>query len=230
MSDKWRPTVSVITPTYKRHALLGEAIENVERQDYPNIEHVIIAEGPDPKLDDLIRYWSRPPKRVPIRYVSLGRNWSSFLTDSYCAAPAMVGQLVASGDVHSLLCDDERMTMDYLSTMVDALHEHNVDFCYPRVAFSRWDWPAGHVIGIGSDPPQVGQITTAVYRASLLDKAGGPYRTHLGHESDWAMIRRWLDSGATYTFVDKVLFSHRDDWGAPPDRYSAPLQREVRAR
>lgn len=225
-----RPLVSVLTPTWKRHALLGEAIENVEIQSYPALEHVVVSDGPDPKLDELIRYWSRPPKRVPIRYVALGRNWSTYLTDSYCAAPAMVMQLMAAGEYHALLSDDERMTVDYIETMVSALEETGAEFAYPRVAFTRWDWPPGHVIGIGADPPECGAITTAVYRASLIEKAGGPYRTHLGHTSDWAMIQRWLESGATYTFVDRVIFSHRDDWGAPADRYAAPLQREVRAR
>ncbi len=230
-----RPLVSILTPTWHRHALLGETIDNVEKQTYPNLEHIIVSDGPDPKLDELIRYWSKPhwskpPKRIPIRYVSLGRNWSTYLTDSYCAAPAMVAQMMAAGEYHSLLSDDERMTPDYIETMVFELERTGADFAYPRVAFTRWDWPPGHVIGLGADPPQCGSITTAVYRASLLDKAEGPYRTHLGHTSDWSMFERWIEAGARWTFVDRTMFSHRDDWGAPPERYAAPLQREVRAR
>jgi GT2 family glycosyltransferase len=42
-----RPLVSVITPTWQRHELLLEAIENVRQQTYRPIEHVIVSDGPD---------------------------------------------------------------------------------------------------------------------------------------------------------------------------------------
>jgi GT2 family glycosyltransferase len=224
-----RPLVSVITPTWQRHDLLLGAVTNVKAQDYPNIEHIIVSEGPDPELRH--KLWAaghRPadlftdggPTRLT--FIELGRNWSSFLADSYCAAPVIAAQLMAAGELHSFLSDDERMAPDYLSTMVDALERDGTDFSYPRVAYTRWDMP-GFCIGIGSDPPKLGSITTLVYRASALDKAQGPYRTHTGRANDWDFVGRLMAGGATWTFVDRVMFSHRDDRGCPSERYADPL-------
>ncbi len=43
--------VSVITPTWNRHdLLLNRCIPSVEAQTYPDIEHIIVSDGPDPDL------------------------------------------------------------------------------------------------------------------------------------------------------------------------------------
>ena len=45
------PLVSVITPTWQRHALLlDRCIPSVAAQDYPNVDHVVVSDGPDPAL------------------------------------------------------------------------------------------------------------------------------------------------------------------------------------
>ena len=45
------PTVSVVTPTWQRHDLLMDrCIPSVAAQDYPDVEHVICSDGPDPDL------------------------------------------------------------------------------------------------------------------------------------------------------------------------------------
>ncbi len=40
-----RPKFSIITPTLNRAAFLREAIESVQRQSYPNVEHIIVDGG-----------------------------------------------------------------------------------------------------------------------------------------------------------------------------------------
>lgn len=218
-----RSLVSVITPTWGRHDLLMEAIQNVRAQTYRPLEHVIVSDGPDTALLVKMRYLEiRCRGDVPIRFVELGRNWTSCLTDSYTAAPMIVAQLLATGEYHAFWADDERASPNYLSTMVDALERDGTDFAYPRVAYYRWDVP-GYGVGIGSDPPKLGSITTMVYRASMLDTMKGPYRTHVGRANDWEFTQRAMKHGATWTFVDEVLFSHRDDRGCPPEKYAEPL-------
>jgi hypothetical protein len=218
-----RPLVSILTPTYNRPELLLEAMQNVRDQTYRPLEHVIVHDGPSPGLEWRCKWdaFAHQGERfVPIRFVELGHNTSSTFPDSYCAAPNIVAGFVASGELHSWLADDERMHPDYLATMVDALEATGADFAYPRVAYTRWDMP-GFGVGIGCDPPRVGAITTLVYRAALLRH--GLYRWQAGRESDWGTIKQWMDAGATWTFVDSVLFSHRDDRGCPPERYADPL-------
>lgn len=222
-----RPLVSIITPTWGRHSLVVEAVANVRAQTYPNLEHVVVSDGPDHELRR--RLWAagmRPRDsfndggRTSLHLVELGYNTSSFFPDSYCAGPNTVGMLTAKGEYQSWLADDERMHPTYIERMVAALERTNADFAYPRVAYYKWDSPSW-VVGIGADPPQCGSITTLVYRRELLRK--GLYRWHDERESDWSTIKRWIDAGAKWAFVDEVLFTHRDDKGCPPERYADPL-------
>ncbi|MBE3118290.1 MAG: glycosyltransferase, partial [Candidatus Atribacteria bacterium] len=64
------PLVSIITPVYNGAAFIEELILSVQRQDYPNIEHIIIDDG---SRDDgatiailkrypHLRWWSRENK------------------------------------------------------------------------------------------------------------------------------------------------------------------------
>lgn len=220
-----KPLISVLTPTYNRHDLLIEAIQNVNEQDYAGpIQHVIVSDGPDPGLMAPRTLAFRPNglPHVERIFVALGRHWTSELDESYAAAPLLTAQLIAAGEIQSWLADDERMAPNYLTTMVDALQESGCDFVYPRVAYYRWDVP-GFGVGIGADPPKLGSITTLVYRVSVFNKAKGPYRTHVGRAGDWEFVSRLVEGGATYRFVDQVLFSHRDDRDCPPERYAEPL-------
>lgn len=206
------PIVSVITPTYRRADLLAETIENVCQQTYPYLEHVIVVDGHDVDSVHLAYKAGHDPKvRSMITTATLGRNWSTFLTDSYAAAPVMVGQLLARGEYQCIWADDERaLDPDHIAGLVDLLESTGADFAYPRVEMYWRDRPERRW-AIGTDPPQHGQITHWMYRASLLDKMRGPYRTHVGRANDWEFIERAIKHGATWAFLDRVTFEHRAD-------------------
>lgn len=212
-----RPLVSVITPTIpERHQLLMEAIEDVIRQTYPSIEHVIVSDGPDERLAEInTTTWRDTPYSgidVPIRYVELGRHWSGFLSDSYAAAPVMVGQLLARGAYQMLLADDERMLVpDHIEALVDLLESTGADFCYPKVRMYRLGQQPEDGYDIGTDPPRWGQITHWLSRPSMIEQAGGPYRTHVGRSNDWDFIERAIEGGARWAFLPRVTLSHRAD-------------------
>ena len=203
-----RPLVSVITPTWQRAELLRGCIENVRAQVYRPLEHVIVSDGPDREtakvalaaLDDAD--WAD----VPVRYVPLGRNWSSYLPDSFCAAPMTVGMLAARGEYQTWLADDEVMDPEHVASLVAALESRRADFAYSRVAM----WGAGRPsYEIGADAPQMGEITNCLYRADLLKR--GLYPFGAGMTSDWACIQRWMQHGATWAYVPRVTLTHRVD-------------------
>lgn len=212
-----RPLVSVLTPTWQRHELVLEAIENVRQQTYRPLEHVIVSDGPDHELRRLSNDWIT--QRVtaarddgldypPVRFADLGRNWSSVLPDSFCAAPLVTAQLLARGDYQMFLADDERMEPDHIASLVDLLEEKTTDFAYSMVSM----WFAGrpdHVWTIGAYPPMCGQITNALYRADLLKR--GLYPFGMGMTSDWACIAQWINAGAKHAFLPRVTLSHRVD-------------------
>src|SRR5678810_749424 len=146
--------VSIITPTWGRHDLLMEQIENVRMQTYRPLEHVIVSDGLDEHLAVRILNadLSRAATDPRIRFLELGRHWSSELDESYAAAPVMVGQLLARGAYQQLWADDERAAPFFIELMVKALETTGSDFAYPRVAYYRWEDPLS-VMGIGCSPP-----------------------------------------------------------------------------
>jgi len=207
MSD--RPLVSVITPTWQRPDLLLGAIADVRAQTYGRLEHVIVIDGNDRDSADVVRDEQvRETGDRALEYVELGRNWSSFLSDSFCAAPTTVGMLVASGAYQMWLADDERMTLDHIEGLVDALEAADADFAYGRVQMYMADDP-GRRWTIGADPPTYGEITNVLYRAEILKR--GLYPFGAGMSSDWTCISRWLSFGARYAFVPRVTLTHRAD-------------------
>jgi hypothetical protein len=210
----------VITPTWQRSELLRGCIENVRAQTYRPLEHVIVSDGLDERflnlLFDLRDEGSDPciydfngPDDVPIRAVELGRNWSSFLPASFCAAPMVVGMLLSDGTYQTWLADDERMTPDHISSLVDALEAADADMSYSKVRMYRVGQAPEHGYEIGSDPPELGQITNVLYRTELLKR--GLYPFGAGMTSDWACIERWLAAGARCAFVPRVTLTHRID-------------------
>jgi len=209
-----RPLVSVITPTWQRATLLAGAIENVRAQSYRPLEHVIVSDGPDRATAQVAVAALNcaavaDDDDVLVRYVPLGRNWSSFLLDSFCAAPVTVGMLLASGEYQTWLADDERADPDHIESLVDALEAAGADFAYSRVQMYRKGQAPGHSYEIGADPPQLGQITNALYRADLLKRGLFPFGA--GMTADWACISRWMQAGATWAYVPRVTLTHRID-------------------
>lgn len=208
-----RPLVSVITPTIpERVDLAVEAMRNVRAQGYPNLEHVVVVDAPDDNATIRLRLETVAMTRhVPTRVQALGRNWSTFLADSYAAAPVLVGQMLARGEYQMIWADDERaLETDHVAALVDLLEATGADFVYPKVRM-WWHGRPGHTWEIGTDPPQHGTITHWLYRASLLDLMRGPYRTHVGRANDWEFVERAIKHGARWAFLDRVTFSHRAD-------------------
>ena len=201
-----RPLVSVLTPTWQRHEELVGCVENVLAQTYPNIEHIVVSDGPDETAFLLAAGGPRRPG-VMIDMLELGRNWSTYLPDAFCAAPTTVAMLLARGEYQAWLADDERMTPDHIEALVGLLERTGADFAYGRVEMWRADMPGRWVIG--TDPPRLGEITNVVYRTELLKR--GLFRFGFGMQADWATISHWMSQGATWAFLDRVTLTHRAD-------------------
>lgn len=204
-----RPLVSVLTPTWQRPHLLAVAIENVRAQTYRPLEHVIISDGADFETARVAvaALDCAETADVLVRYVALGRNWSSYLPDSFCAAPITVAMLVASGEYQTWCADDERMTPDHIASLVEAVEASGADFAYSKAVLVWPDSPQRTVIG--TDPPREGQITNVLYRTDLLQR--GLYPFNAGMTSDWRCISLWQSRGARHAFVDRVTLTHQVD-------------------
>jgi hypothetical protein len=211
----------VVTGTYQRHELLLEAIENVRQQTYRPLEHVIVADGPDPELRDLILSQREDREScshevypynsdVPIRFAELGFWSSGLFTDSVSAAPFMVAQLLARGEYQITMSDDERfLDSESIAKLVDNLEAYDADFAYSKAEITFLDAP-GRKNVIGCNPPRCGQITQFLYRRDALDK-GMLFRTHVGSGTDWDSVARTMASGSRWVYVPEILVTHRAD-------------------
>lgn len=209
-----RPLVSIITGTIpSRLDLVLETMAHIREQIHPNLEHCIAVEGEPDAVDATVARIEAAAAATPVptRVVGLGRWWSRFLSDSYAAAPFIVGQFMARGEYACLWADDERaLCPRHIEKMVALIEEEGTDFVFPTVDFWWHNRPNEHLY-IGSDPPQLGSITHWLYRPSMVEKARGPYRTHVGRANDWEFIDRAMRGGATWAWLPEVTFSHRAD-------------------
>lgn len=219
-----RKLVSVVTGSYQRHELLLGAIENVRAQTYRPLEHVIVADGPDPglriKIDKLMAFqencahdgetFTAETPMMSIRFAELGFWSSGLFTDSMSAAPFMVAQLLARGEYQIWWADDERaLGPDHIEKLVDLLELYDADFVYPKVQMT---WPnSDRKVVIGGNPPRRGDFTHCLYRRDLLDK-GMLFRTHVGSGTDADCLERVMSQkGIRYAFLPEVTFTHRVD-------------------
>ena len=208
-----RPLVSIITPTWERHDLLAECIENVRGQDYPRIDHHVVSDGPDEELLAVVMsgrsQQTASGNPVNVHWNALGRHWSGIMPKfALGVAPILAGCLLARGEYLMVLCDDERMEPDHLSKLATLL-DQGADFAY---SMTRMWWAGtspGQGWNIGTDPPEYGQITNFLFRASLLEKAMPIFDAPTWN--DWHLVSRWMELGARWSFLPEVTLSHRAD-------------------
>lgn len=56
--DSECPLVTIITPTYNQANYIGETIESIMAQEYPNIEHIVLNDGSTDSTAEVLRYYS----------------------------------------------------------------------------------------------------------------------------------------------------------------------------
>lgn len=196
------PLVTVVTSTYQRPQTLRDcAVWAVERQTYPNVEHVVVIDGMDRPtvnmLDDL-GYSYGPSSR---RMVVLGRNWTSYSMDGGAgAACRLVGAWMAAGEYIAYLDDDVIYEPPHIAEMVAAF-EPDTQFVTTYC----------HGVGIGvtpGPPPGVNRTDTSaiMHRAIVLRDAGGFHPD--GYTGDGNMIERWLEKGLSWRFKESLTVYH----------------------
>lgn len=221
-----RPLVSALTGTIPpRLDLACELIRHLAEQTYPHLEHCIAVEGPPDEAEATAARLREEAERthVPTRVVALGRWWSRFLAASMSTVPFMVAQWMARGDAICWWADDERaLVPDHVERLVDLLEATDSDFVYPYVRLVPG--PGVPLIPhvIGSDPPMLGQITHALFRAELLDYRG--FTTHVGSATDWDQTKHWLAAGAKWAMLDDVTFEHQIDKLGEGENFRAERQ------
>src|SRR5262249_55794825 len=107
------PLVSCIMPTYNRRRFIPQAIRNFLRQNYSNLELVIVDDGAESATDCM-------PADPCIRYFHLDRKLTIGAKRNIACTHAR-GDLIAHWD------DDDWYASSRIRTQVDALHKSTAD-------------------------------------------------------------------------------------------------------
>jgi glycosyltransferase involved in cell wall biosynthesis len=196
---RMQPLVSVITPTWQRHNLLLRCIESVEAQDYSRIEHVIVSDGPDPELIELLTGYNVILAQLPEH--SGRTRWG--------VEARLHGIEISSGEFIAYLDDDNQFRPDHISTLANLLTDSpNAIFGYGR----EIRHPSENFSG-GASPPVLGGIDTSIMinRRSAFDVA--TWRDDGKQQTiDWDLAKRWIAAGAEWVWSNKVTV---DYWDGP---------------
>jgi glycosyltransferase involved in cell wall biosynthesis len=216
--------ISIITPTHNNWGELKYCIDSVENQEFEDWQHVIVHDGPNPKLRERMYHmgYAAHGKRV---FVELGRNWHGFMggddhpplpghpgtrggRGSRGASVALFASYLASGKYITYLDADCTYAPDHLAGVNAVIQAADPDFVYTqmlRVLDGRpWD-----VIGDGQ--PRYGMIdcNAVTHKVELMKKANWRW----GGDADWDLLAHFLENGANYAYIPRatVTWRHASD-------------------
>lgn len=105
------PKISIITPSYNQGHLIGETIESVVSQNYPNFEHIVIDGA---STDDTVDILKNYDEQI---------TWVSEPDDGQADA-INKGLEMASGDIITYLNSDDVYLPNTLNTVAEYFRDH----------------------------------------------------------------------------------------------------------
>ncbi|MDR1331939.1 MAG: glycosyltransferase [Tannerella sp.] len=195
-----RPLVSVVIPVYNAAEFLEETLRSVLASAYPNVEIVLVDDGStDGSAAIAARYAAR--------YARI-----HFLSQANAGAAAARNRAVdaAKGEYILPVDADDRISAEYISLAVEALHGHpDVKAVYAEAEFfgdrsGKWQLPpfSLRLLARRNMIPVCG-----MYRKDDWAKAGG-YRTDVGRE-DWVFWISILKDGGRAVRLNHVGLYYR---------------------
>ncbi|MDP3704046.1 MAG: glycosyltransferase [Candidatus Omnitrophota bacterium] len=199
------PTVSVITPTYNRAALVREAIESILAQTFADWEAVVVDDGSTDSTPEILRDYARRDPRIRV-----ARQNNQGLT-----AARNHGLRLAQGEFIAFLDDDDLWLPEKLHVQVAFMRTH------PQAAlsYSRFYLLGSRNGGQPVYPKRPGmtyrelvqgnfiQVPTVMVRRNGLDAVGEFSPAYRGAQDFdlWLRIARRYPIG----FIDQPLACYR---------------------
>lgn len=186
--------ISVISPTWQRHEiLLQRCIPSVAAQTVP-VEHVVVSDGPDQELRDLLA-------NQAVVYAEVDQHYEDPINVG--ARARNRGLEVATGDLIAYLDDDNAFRPQHVERLSAALRNSDRDFAYSRM------FRHGLEDEIGAEPPEHGQVdsSTLMHRANTHLKFG-LWPVPSIYSVDWQLIEAWLAAGATWIFLPEITVDY----------------------
>ena len=198
--------VSIITVTYNSAKYVEDCIHSIIRQNYSNIEYIIVDGNSSDGTIDIIKQYSSNistpyPKRMQRMYDALNK-----------------GMQLATGDIIGILnSDDVLASADVISEIVNSFQKQNVDSVYGDLVYVepndlqkilrfwkglpykrgrfRYGWMPAH--------------PTFYIRRELIEKYGG-YESHYYTAADFEFMARYLYRfGISSYYLPKLIVKMR---------------------
>ncbi len=215
------PLVSVCIAHRNRPALLAQAIESIRRQDYPQVQVILVDDGSTQQaaLDDL----------AGLEAEFARRKWKIIRQENqYLGAARNTAAKAADGQYLLFMDDDNYALPNEISTFVKAAQSSGADMltCVfdtfsgdgPPPALGtdpsaqRW-LPLGGAVAVGMFSNLYGDAN-ALIKKDVLEKLGGfTIDWGVGHE-DWELFARASLAGYRVEVVPEVLYRYRVDRGS----------------
>ncbi|RWA58505.1 DUF6212 domain-containing protein [Mesorhizobium sp.] len=208
------PLVSIITAHYNRARLLPQAIASVRRQDYPNIELVLVDDGStDPEAIELLAGLEPEFEQRGWRII---RQKNAFLGKA-----RNTGIRAAKGSLVLFLDDDNALFPNAVSTLVAGMQNSGADIC---TTFAKWlnepfvppDTKSGYMLyfPVGG-PTDMALLSNpygdanALFRREVFDKIGYLNELRGFSASDWEIFLRADLAGLEIVTVPEPLYWYR---------------------
>jgi glycosyltransferase involved in cell wall biosynthesis len=182
--------VTVITPTYRRLDKLKEAMACVRSQTYPRWEHIIVSDGFDPQVQNLVASVADAAVQYHhTRHISVMGNYQR-----------NTALLYATGEFVLYLDDDNLIEPHCLATMVSGFQSDDIGYVVAPIRY-----------GGGMKQPKPGfryreiDLLNYMVRRRLVERVGGQ---SADHSADYFLIDkiRRISQGA---HLDVVIGHHR---------------------
>lgn len=116
---KEKPKVSILIRTMNRPKALDEALATVANQTYPNVEAVVIEDGPATSQAVIDKY----RQKITVQYHALGENKGRSVAGN-------VAMEKATGEWFNFLDDDDQLFADHVEVLVKAVQTSGLNGAY----------------------------------------------------------------------------------------------------
>jgi glycosyltransferase involved in cell wall biosynthesis len=197
--------ISIITATYNMAEYIGETLDSILAQDYPDIESIVIDDGSTDNTLEVLKPYLQDPRVRLIQQANAGQTVAKNRGISEAQ-----GEFVA-------FCDaDDTWRQDKLSKQIPAFEDNEVAVAFSDINFMDGEgqvFDSKHMKRVG------GQITapllidnfipfpTSIVRAAVLDEVGG-FDKNLTMSIDYDL---WLRISVDYRFayIEEPLANYR---------------------
>lgn len=202
------PKVSFVIPSYNSRAWLGHALESAQKQDYANLEIVVINDGSTDSTHRMMTYLADKDARIV--YINLEKNVGR-------SEARNIGNKAATGE-YVLVLDADDIAYPERAKLT-AAKLRNADFVYGSCDYID---AIGNLVGMhtadvfNKDKALKDRLnymvhSTCAYRKEIADKfkyqSGAPSRLGL---DDWQFQLEVGLSGARMEFIPSVVGAYRD--------------------